>query len=123
MLNLIVQTSTNSKGLYKPIIFFSFASTFIEAKSENLASITKDDSLTLAQAYINLSLTEVYFDKLSLERIAKILPFEERAMATIQDSTFIHNNLQLYDSAYALLYFNQPGFYLILRKIITGNHF
>ncbi len=103
--------------LYKPIIFFLvFASTFIEAKSENLASITKDDSLTLAQAYINLSLTEVYFDKLSLDRIAKILPFEEREMASIQDSTFIHNNLQLYDFAYALLYFNQARFLFDTKK-------
>ena len=103
--------------LYKPIIFFLvFASTFIEAKSENLASITKDDSLTLAQAYINLSLTEVYFDTLSLDRIAKILPFEEREMASIQDSTFIHNNLQLYDFAYALLYFNQARFLFDTKK-------
>ena len=76
----------------------------------------KNDSLTLAQAYINLTLTQQYFDTLSNERILKILPFEKSELKSIEDSEFIKGNNTLYNFTYSLLYLNEAK---LLSRTIT----
>lgn len=72
--------------------------------------IAKNDSIILAQAYINLTLTKEYFEGLSEDRISKILSFELSELESIQDRFFLIDNAALYDFSYALLYFNQAKF-------------
>lgn len=69
--------------------------------------IKRNDSLTLAQAYINLSLTSTYFDSLSTARLSKILAFEEAELKTITDTGFISSMLYLYNYTKSLLFANQ----------------
>ena len=76
--------------------------------------VKKNDSLTLAQAYINLTLTQQYFDTLTNERISKILPFEKSELKSIEDSEFIKGNNTLYNFTYSLLYLNEAK--LFFRK-------
>ncbi|WP_149302720.1 hypothetical protein [Pareuzebyella sediminis] len=72
------------------------------------------DSLTLAQAYMNLSLTEMYFDSLETGRISKILPFESAELRSIVDKKFIKENSTLYHFTISLLHFN--GAQLLYRN-------
>ena len=76
--------------------------------------VKKNDSLTLAQAYINLTLTQQYFNTLSNKRISKILPFEKSELKSIEDSEFIKGNNTLYNFTYSLLYLNEAK--LFFRK-------
>ncbi|HPE75556.1 MAG TPA: hypothetical protein PLC80_05685, partial [Draconibacterium sp.] len=78
-----------------------------QLKANESAEFEATDSLTLAQAYVNLTLTKDYFDTLSVERISKILPFEESELNSIKDSGFIQSNKYLYNFTFALLYFNK----------------
>ena len=78
-----------------------------QLKANDTPDVKKNDSLTLAQAYVNLTLTEKYFDTLSIERLSKILPFEEDELSSIKDSGFIQPNAYLYNFSYSLLYFNK----------------
>jgi len=64
-----------------------------------------NDSLTLAQAYMNMSLTCAYFDSISTDRISKILPFIEKEMSGIKDTAFINKTSHLYCMTYSLLYY------------------
>lgn len=73
---------------------------------ENTKSI-KNDTITLAQAYMNLYLTESYFDTLSRDRISKILAFEKDEIGAIKDSTFIASNNALYHFTRALYFQSQ----------------
>ena len=75
-------------------------------KSQPQAATTGSDSLTLAQAFINLSLTGTYFDSISLNRIDKILPFEQNELSTLQNKTFKEKNNIVYNLAYSMLYFS-----------------
>ncbi len=75
---------------------------FEPAISQQSPIPTKNDSITLAQAYINLTLTKEYFEGISIERISKILPFEEAELKSITDSTFIQTNAALYFFTYSL---------------------
>ncbi len=72
-------------------VLFSLLS-FNLAIANNAPPERASDSLTLGQAFINLSLTEKYFDTLQKQRIAKILQFEENELASIKDSGFIKKN-------------------------------
>ena len=76
-------------------------------KANNTPGEKNNDSLTLAQAYVNLTLTQKYFDTLSVGRLNKILPFEEGELSSITDSNFIQPNAYLYNLSYSLLYFNK----------------
>ncbi len=60
------------------------------------------DSLTLAQAFVNLSLTREYFDTLVPGRISKILRYEDRELSSIIDTQFIRLNSKLYNFTKAL---------------------
>lgn len=86
-------------------LFFLIAS--IQLNAQDASQVFKNDSITLAQAYINLSLTKDYFDKLSDERLSKILPFETDELKSIKDSIFISENSTLFNFTYSLLYFNE----------------
>ncbi|GAA0879186.1 hypothetical protein GCM10009119_21540 [Algoriphagus jejuensis] len=76
----------------------------------------KNDSITLAQAYINLTLTKEYFEGISVERISNILPFEKMELASITDSAFIRDNAALYHFSYSLLYYNQAKLLFRTKK-------
>lgn len=73
-----------------------------KAIAQQSSTPSKNDSITLAQAYINLTLTKEYFDGISVERISKILPFEEAELKSISDSTFIQTNAALYFFTHSL---------------------
>ncbi len=64
-----------------------------------------NDSLTLAQSYINLSLTTTYFDSLPSERVAKILPFVHSQIGSIQNRRFLRENQTLANLTYAHYHF------------------
>ncbi|MFZ4523244.1 MAG: hypothetical protein ACOYNC_16160 [Bacteroidales bacterium] len=66
-----------------------------------------NDSLTLAQAFVNLSLTCEYFDTLSPNRISKILRYEEHELSSIRDTQFIRLNSKLYHFTKALWSLNK----------------
>ncbi|MDO7173840.1 hypothetical protein [Mariniflexile sp. AS56] len=85
--------------------FFLIGSSQLNAQES--PQVFPNDSMTLAQAFINLSLTKDYFDKLSDERLSKILPFETSELETIIDSLFTRKNATLYNFTYSLLYFNE----------------
>jgi hypothetical protein len=76
----------------------------------------KNDSITLAQTYINLTLTKEYFEGISVERISKILPFERAELESITDSSFISDNAALYNFSYSLLHYNQAKFLFRTEK-------
>lgn len=79
----------------------------------------KNDSIVLAQAYLNLTLTKEYFEGLSEERISRILPFEKTELASITDSVFIQDNAALYNFSYSILYYNQAKFQFRTKKNIS----
>ena len=81
--------------------------------------IKRNDSLTLAQAYINLSLTSTYFDSLSTKRISKILPFVESELSTILDTAFIRANSPIYNFSYSLLHYNQAKLLFVTKNNIN----
>ncbi|MEP6468020.1 MAG: hypothetical protein ABJB05_17040 [Parafilimonas sp.] len=85
--------------------FVLFLSSQLKAKDK--PHVKTNDSLTLAQAYVNLTLTEKYFDTLSIGRLNKILPFEESELGSITDTGFIALNGTLYNFTYSLLYLNK----------------
>ena len=92
------------------ILFFSGT---VQAKE------TRDDSLTLAQAYVNLTLTRNYFDTLSVERLSKILPFEQKELNSIKDIGFIRSNETLYNFTYSLLYLNKARLLFRIKKSVS----
>ena len=107
----ILSIRLNKKKLYKFIIFIIlFLTISLDIKAQNLSPENQNDSITLAQAYINLSLTEKYFETISPQRISKIIPFEESELASIVNQSFIDKNFKLYNFAYSLLYFNRAKF-------------
>ncbi|WP_289029860.1 hypothetical protein [uncultured Algoriphagus sp.] len=64
-----------------------------------------NDSLSIAQSYINLSLTIEYFDSLSQERISKILPFVESDLSRIKDQSLDTKNGFIFHLSQAQLNF------------------
>ncbi|WP_111709843.1 hypothetical protein [Lutibacter citreus] len=104
------------KFLIYCLLFFLIS---IELNAQNSEKSKTYESITLAQAYINLSLTETYFDSLSIGRISKILPYEERELRIIKDRKFIRKNLNLYKFTHALLYFNKAKLLYIKRNDTT----
>lgn len=81
----------------------SFAKVFCQ----EMPPPVKNDSITLAQAYINLTLTKEYFEGIPVERIEKILAFESDELGSITDATLLNENAALHNFSYALLFFNQ----------------
>lgn len=80
-------------------------------KAQEMPPTVKNDTITLVQAYMNLYLTETYFDTIPSERIKKILAFENDEIKSIKDNSFIRANSTLYNFTNALFYQNQSKFY------------
>ncbi len=91
----------------------------VAINAQQLKKATSNDAITLAQAYMNLSLTNTYFDTLDLQRLSKILPFEESELSSIKDPIFIRQNSTLYNFAYSLLQFNEAQLLFRDRKEIN----
>jgi len=83
---------------------------FSQTNAQNDLRVFGSDSITLAEAYINLTLTKTYFDSLSVNRISKIIPFEENELNTIKNPRFIEQIDTLYKFTNALLYLNKALF-------------
>ena len=64
-----------------------------------------NDSLKLAQSFINLNLTVNYFDSLAPQRLSKIIPFIENELNSITNRIFIEENHTLVDLSYSYLHF------------------
>lgn len=62
-----------------------------------------NDSLTAAQAFVNLRITGEYIKTLDTLRIAKIISFIEAEMDKIRSPQFIRNNQLLYNSCLILI--------------------
>lgn len=104
-------------------VLLVFASIFFWGKvaaRENEMPV-KNDTITLAQAYMNLYLTEIYFDTLSRDRISKILAFEKDEIGKIKDSTFINKNETLFYFTKSLFYLNQTKFLTQARREFNRN--
>jgi hypothetical protein len=96
-------------------MYFGFASA-----QENFEPV-KNDTITLAQAYMNLYLTGTYFDTLSRDRISKILAFEKDEIGEIKDSLFIKKNNTLYQFTRALYFQNQTKLLSLTNKDFDRN--
>jgi len=94
---------------HSKFILFFFLMTFYvnRINAQENSEPVKTDTITLAQAYMNLYLTETYFDTLSKNRISKILAYEKDEIGKIKDSTFINQNSTLYHFTRALYFQNQ----------------
>lgn len=84
-----------------------------------LVRVQANDSLTLAQSYINLSLTVEYFDSLSSERVARILPFLEGELKGISNQKFRQENEVLLLLSEAQLQFLETKHSFVNRKSLT----
>lgn len=89
------------------LLVFLLTASFAKVFCQEMPPPVKNDSITLAQAYINLTLTKEYFEGIPVERIEKIIAFETEELGSITDATFLRDNAALYNFSYALLYFNQ----------------
>jgi hypothetical protein len=98
------------------LLFFSVFFLLGKLMAQEMPPPVKNDSITLAQAYVNLTLTKEYFEGLSVERISKILPFEMSELAAITDEQFRSDTSGLYNFSYSLLYFNKAKFLYRTRK-------
>ncbi len=95
--------------LSRIIIAFSLI-TILSLPTDAQIQAPASDSLTLAQAFINLSLTQQYFDTLRNDRVAKIIPYEENELGTIVDSGFIKTNNSVFNLSLSLLNLNHIKF-------------
>ncbi|MFC5624132.1 hypothetical protein [Algoriphagus winogradskyi] len=77
------------------------------ASAQDISTANKNDTITLAQAYMNLYLVEIYFDTIPEERLKKIIAYENDQIKAITNSTFIRANSSLYNFTNALFYQNQ----------------
>lgn len=66
-----------------------------------------NDSLTMAQSFINLSLTTGNFEKIPTARLVKIITYIEKELAAIKDPGFIQANQQVLSACRAHLYLIQ----------------
>jgi L-rhamnose mutarotase len=91
------------------------------ARAQEVPQPVKNDTIILAQAYMNLYLTETYFDTLTRDRISKILFFEKDEIGKIEDSTFINKNNTLYYFTKALYFQNQSKLLFRTRREFNRN--
>lgn len=80
---------------------------------------SKNDTITLAQAYMNLYLVEIYFDSIPDERLKKIIAYENDQLKSINDSAFIRSNSTLYNFTNALFHQNQTKFLLSTKDEVS----
>jgi len=84
-----------------------------------LVRVQANDSLTLAQSYINLSLTVEYFDSLSSDRVSRILPFLDGELKGISNQQFRQENQVLLLLSEAQLQFLETKHSFVNRKSLT----
>ena len=84
-----------------------------------LVRVQANDSLTLAQSYINLSLTVEYFDSLSADRVSRILPFLDGELKGISNQKFRQENQVLLLLSEAQLQFLEAKHSFVNRKSLT----
>ncbi len=107
---------------FKFLLFSFLMTAFLgSVKAQEIPQPVKNDTITLAQAYMNLYLTETYFDSLSKNRISKILSFEKDELGKIEDSTFLKKNKTLYYFTKALYYQNQSKLFSQTRMEFNRN--
>jgi hypothetical protein len=99
------------------LLFLSAFFLLDKLAAQELPPPVKNDSITLAQAFINLTLTKEYFEGLSEDRVEKILSFEMTELTGITDEQFLSDNSGLYNFSYALLYYNEAKFLYRTKKI------
>lgn len=87
-----------------------FSTVSVKTIAQDSLQVFSNDTITLAQAYINLSLTKTYFDSINNSRISKILPFVESELTSIKNKEFISQNATLYNFTNALFYFSKAKF-------------
>ncbi len=68
---------------------------------------TPNDSLIMAQSFINLSLTTSYFKKIPATRLQKIIVYVEKELSSIKAPAFIRTNQQVLNTCYTHLYLIQ----------------
>ena len=103
---------------FKLIIFsFSFMLLCGKLKAQEDLISSKNDSILLAQAYMNLYLTSSYFDSLERPRIEKILNYEKSEIEKIRNPAFLRGNQTLYQFTQSLLQYNQTYFFYSDRRI------
>lgn len=100
-------------------IVFVFLGSLDLALGQEISAPVKNDSIILAQAYLNLTLTKVYFEGLSEERISKILSFEEKELTSIRDWEFIKANAALYHFSFSLLNYNRAKYLFRTKSAIS----
>ncbi|MBN7809650.1 hypothetical protein J0A68_01695 [Algoriphagus sp. H41] len=105
---------------FKGILFFLwFALSTGGAFSQESPPPVKNDSIVLAQAYINLTLTKEFFEGMPEERINRILAFEMEELGSITDPAFLDDNAALYNFSYSLLYYVQAKFFFRTKSEIS----
>lgn len=98
-------------------IFFFFAILLCSnLKAQEGKANLENDSTTLAQAYMNLYLTSLYFDTLESSRIEKILKFEKDELDKIKSPEFIRGNQTIYQFTQSLYHLNQTYFFYSDRR-------
>ena len=102
----------SSKG--KPKLLFSALLFFL-----SFYRVQANDSLALAQSYINLSLTIEYFDSLNSDRISRIIPYLQGELKGITDESFRAQNGALRMLTQAQLVFLKTKFSYETRKGIS----
>lgn len=85
----------------------------------SLVRVQANDSLALAQSYINLSLTIEYFDSLSADRISHILPYVGSELDKITHEQFRRENATLLLLSEAQLQFLEAKSSFANRSTVT----
>ncbi|MBN3583647.1 hypothetical protein JYB64_14705 [Algoriphagus aestuarii] len=88
------------------IFFFSIILFCGNIKAQEGQISTENDSTTLAQAYMNLYLTSLYFDTLESSRTEKILRYEKNELDKIKSPEFLRGNQTIYQFTQSLYYLN-----------------
>ncbi len=78
---------------------------FLFGTTHNFAQTEASDSLTLVQAFVNLSITAEYIDSIGDKRLVKILSYEENELNSITDTNLVSTAKHLYNTAHAYLFF------------------
>ena len=78
----------------------------------------KNDSITLTQAFVNLTLTKEFFKELPRERTERILPFVYEELEGITSEEFRGQNKGLLDFTYGLYHLNDALFRYTYRDSI-----
>ncbi|SIN68020.1 hypothetical protein [Algoriphagus halophilus] len=87
------------------LLLFSF---FINGVMANhRVNTVPNDTISLAQAYMNLYLTSIYYDSIDADRISKILAFEKDEMDQIKNRTFIRTFQPLHSFTQSIWYQTQ----------------